>query len=356
MIKQIKKIIFTASFIFLYSIRIFAAEHHTSWNGDENVSYEIVNNDIPYFTEEEKLRTDVWEIYSPLDELGRCGVAYANLCKELLPTEKRKDISKVYPSGWKYNGKSNNHQYKKLIKGNGYIFNRSHLIAFALAGENDNKLNLITGTDWMNHKGMYEEAEKDTLGYIKKTNNHVLYRVTPIYEKDNLVAEGVRIEAYSVEDKGEGICFNRFYYNIQPGVEIDYKTGQNWLKTEDINSNSNNQQEKIDYDGHVDGIEPYFRKIGETNPPIPKFSDEVFTQEGLENTQEPVIITTTEDITDTISIRKETSEEEITAINEKIETALTTIKIIFPIIISTMILIFVVLFTDKILKRKKKKK
>ena len=147
MIKQIKKILFTVSFIFLYTIRIFADEHHTSWNGDENVSYEIVNNDIPYFTEEEKLRTDVWEIYSPLDELGRCGVAYANLCKELLPTEKRKDISKVYPSGWKYKNKSNNKQYKGSNGKKYWIYNRSHLVAYALAGENDNKLNLITGTD-----------------------------------------------------------------------------------------------------------------------------------------------------------------------------------------------------------------
>lgn len=310
----IKCINITLIAILFVTSLVFGAEHHTSWNGDENVSYEIINNDIPYFTEEEKLRTDIWEIYAPLDELGRCGVAYANLCKELLPTEKRKDISKVYPSGWKYKNKSNNKQYKGSNGKKYWIYNRSHLIAHSLAGENDNKLNLITGTDWMNHKGMYEEAEKDVLGYIKKTNNHVLYRVTPIYEKDNLVAEGVRIEAYSVEDNGEGICFNRFYYNIQPGIEINYKTGQNELKI-----------------------------------------NETFIQEGLENTEEPIITTTTENLTETILKEEPDKEQETTSIKEQIKSALTTTKVLFPIIVSTLILVFVVFFTDKILKRKRRK-
>ncbi len=207
---------------------VFGAEHHTSWNGDPNVSYEIINNDIPYFTEQEKANITVFEIYSPLDELGRCGQAYANLCVELMPTKKREDISKVYPSGWKFGSKSNNNKYPGIVKGN-YIYNRSHLIAHSLAGEDANKENLITGTYWMNHSGMYEEAEKDVLNYIKRTNNHVLYRVTPIFEGTNLICEGVRIEAYSVEDQGKGICFNRFYYNVQPGIEINYATGENWI-------------------------------------------------------------------------------------------------------------------------------
>lgn len=348
-------------FILLISILtlpniIFANISHKDWSGDRNEPYTVINKDIPYFSEVECKNTLSFENYSELDDFGRIGVCFANIGKDLMPKtgEKRESISKIIPSGWMYNKKTNNKKYD-FIPGK-YIFNRCHAIGWQLTAENANNKNLFTGTQYLNIIGM-KPAETDVASYIKKTNNHVLYRVTPIYEKDNLVAEGVRIEAYSVEDNGEGICFNRFYYNIQPGIEISYKTGENWLKTEDINSYSNNQQETIDHSDYIDNIEPYFRKIGETNPPIPKFSDEALIQEGLENTKEPVITTTTEDITDTIKIREETSKEkEITAIDEQIESAITTIKIIFPIIISTMILIFVVLFTDKILKRKKKKK
>ena len=313
MIKQIKKILFTVSFIFLYSIRIFAAEHHTSWKGDRNNPYEEVNNNIPYFTEKDYTTTS-FETYSQLDDLGRVGVCYANIGIDLMPGkgEKRGDISKVYPTGWRTGKKSNNNKYKD-VEG-GWIYNRSHCIGWQLTSENDNKRNLFTGTRYCNVNGMLP-FENDVAGYIKRNpKNHVLYRCTPIFEKDNLVCEGVRLEAYSVEDNGEGVCFNVFCYNVQPGVEINYKTGQNELKT-----------------------------------------DETFTQEGLENTKEPVITTTTENITETILREEPSTEQETTTIKEQVKSAITTTKVLFPIIVSTMILIFVVLFTDKILKKKKKK-
>lgn len=181
--------------------------------------YIIVNNNVPYFTQEEISENEVFEDYSELDFLGRCGVAYANICEELMPTEKRESISNVKPSGWV------NHPYD-FVDG-GYIYNRCHLIGFQLAGENANELNLITGTRYMNVQGMLP-FENMVADYVKETDNHVLYRVTPIYEDDNLVAEGVLMEAYSVEDDGEGVMFNVFCYNVQPGCQIDYTTGENW--------------------------------------------------------------------------------------------------------------------------------
>ena len=178
--------------------------------------YVTINNNIPLFKEEEHT-TQSFENYSQLDELGRCGVAYANICKEVMPTKEREDISEVYPTGWKqakYNGE--------------YLYNRCHLIGHQLAGEDANELNLITGTRYFNVSGMlpFENMVDD---YIEKNeNNHVLYRVTPIYEGNNLVATGVQMEAYSVEDNGMGVCFNVFVYNIQPGINIDYSTGKSW--------------------------------------------------------------------------------------------------------------------------------
>lgn len=178
--------------------------------------YVTLNNNIPYFDESE-YTTKSFETYSELDSLGRCGPAYANICMEIMPTEKREDINSVIPTGWvqaKYNGS--------------YLYNRCHLIGFQLAGENDNKLNLITGTSYFNVTGMlpFEDEVDD---YIEQNkNNHVLYRVTPIYEGNNLVASGVEIEAYSVEDNGRGVCFNVFVYNVQPGIHINYATGESW--------------------------------------------------------------------------------------------------------------------------------
>ena len=182
------------------------------------MQYVIVNDNVPYFTDSD-MTTETFENYSPLDEYGRCGVAYANICTELMPTEDRESISDVTPSGW------DNNPYD-FVDG-GYVYNRCHLIGFQLAGENANELNLITGTRSMNVDGMlpYENMVAD---YVQETNNHVLYRVTPIYEGANLVASGVLMEAESVEDEGDGVEFCVYCYNVEPGVEIDYATGANW--------------------------------------------------------------------------------------------------------------------------------
>ena len=181
--------------------------------------YVIINNNIPYFDESE-YTTSPFERYSDLDEKGRCGVAYANICTEIMPTGERGDISDVEPTGWKqekYDGE--------------YLYNRCHLIGYQLAGENANERNLITGTRYFNVEGMLP-FENEVAEYIDNNpSNHVLYRVTPIFEGDDLLAEGVQIEAYSVEDEGKGICFNVLVYNVQPGIHIDYTTGENWKES-----------------------------------------------------------------------------------------------------------------------------
>ena len=198
--------------------------------------YIVLNNNIPNFSDSD-LTTTSFEEYSPLDNLGRCGVAYANIGTDLMPTEERESISSVKPSGWqsiKYD----------IVEGK-YLYNRSHLIGFQLTAENANKSNLITGTRYFNANLMlpYENMVAD---YIKETNNHVLYRVTPVFEGNNLVATGVQMEAKSVEDNGEGIEFNVFVYNVQPGITIDYATGASALASEEIHSekSSNNSSNK----------------------------------------------------------------------------------------------------------------
>lgn len=183
-------------------------------------AYIVINNNTPYFTSEEKECKSAFEIYSDLDELGRCGVAYANICTEIMPTEERGTIGQIKPSGWKL--------VKYDIVDGKYLYNRCHLIGYQLAGENANEKNLITGTKYLNVSGMLS-FENMVYDYVKKTKNHVLYRVTPLYNKNDLVATGILIEAYSVEDDGVGICFNVFIYNSQPGIEIDYATGDSWL-------------------------------------------------------------------------------------------------------------------------------
>lgn len=188
--------------------------------------YIVLNNNVPNFSDSD-LTTTSFEEYSPLDSLGRCGVAYANIGTDLMPTESRESISSVKPSGWqsiKYD----------IVEGK-YLYNRSHLIGFQLTAENANKSNLITGTRYFNATLMlpYENMVAD---YIKETNNHVLYRVTPVFEGNNLVATGVQMEAKSVEDNGEGIEFNVFVYNIQPGITIDYATGDSALAGEEVHS------------------------------------------------------------------------------------------------------------------------
>ena len=183
--------------------------------------YVEIDGNIPAFTEDE-LSTKSYESYSELDELGRCGAAMANIGKDLMPTEERGSIGMIKPSGW------HTVRYDDLIDGK-YLYNRCHLIGFQLTGENANEKNLITGTRYMNMEGMlpFEDMVAD---HIQETNNHVLYRVTPIFEGKNLVASGVQMEAQSVEDHGKRIEFNVFVYNIQPGITIDYATGNSHLE------------------------------------------------------------------------------------------------------------------------------
>lgn len=182
--------------------------------------YVLINDNVPFFKEEEYKSLQTFEYYSDLDSLGRCGVTYALIGKDLMPTEERKSIGSVKPSGWQTVKYDN-------IDGK-YLYNRCHLIGFQLTGENANPNNLITCTRNMNANTMLE-FENKVADYIRKTNNHVLYRVTPLFIDDNLVATGVLMEARSIEDNGNGVMFNVFVYNVQEGIEIDYKTGESKL-------------------------------------------------------------------------------------------------------------------------------
>lgn len=186
--------------------------------------YVILNDNIPNFD------TDDWstvsfETYSPLDMWGRCGVAYANVGLDLMPTEERGSIGSVKPSGW--------HLVKYDIVDGKYLYNRCHLIGYQLSGENANEQNLVTGTRYLNVTGMLP-FENEVGDYVRETGNHVLYRVTPVFQGDDLVASGVQMEAMSVEDGGAGICFNVYAYNCQPGITIDYATGESWLTEEGV--------------------------------------------------------------------------------------------------------------------------
>lgn len=183
-------------------------------------SYVIINDNEPNFNESDKI-TESFEIYSALDKLGRCGVAYANVGIDLMPTEERGSIGSIKPSGW--------HTIKYDIVDGKYLYNRCHLIGYQLTGENANEKNLITCTRFMNTKGMLQ-FENKVAEYIKETKNHVLYRVTPIYENNNLLASGVQMEALSIEDNGEGIKFNVYVYNVQEGIIINYSNGESSLK------------------------------------------------------------------------------------------------------------------------------
>ena len=182
--------------------------------------YVIINDNEPYFDKDD-LTTQAFEKYSSLDSLGRCGVAYANIGEETMSTDKRGNIGMIKPSGW---------QIKKydFIDGK-YLYNRCHLIGYQLSGENANEKNLITGTRYMNTEGMLP-FENQVADYVQETGNHVLYRVTPVFEGNHLVADGVLMEAMSVEDQGLDIEFNVFVYNVQPGVKIDYATGNSQLE------------------------------------------------------------------------------------------------------------------------------
>ncbi|MCI8309132.1 MAG: hypothetical protein HFJ45_02750 [Clostridia bacterium] len=193
---------------------------------DENIPYVVINDNIPDF-EEKYFTTECFENYSELDSLGRCGVAFANIGIDTMPTEERGSIGNVKPSGWK------NVKYD-IVDGK-YLYNRCHLIGYQLTAENANEKNLITGTRYMNTNGMLP-FENEVADYIKETKNHVLYRVTPVFQDENLVASGVQMEAKSVEDKGEGIEFNVYVYNNQPGIMINYKTGESSLNNKDKKS------------------------------------------------------------------------------------------------------------------------
>lgn len=230
-IKKLSLSVLTFTLIFIYGyfkedidsyiLQYTFAESNTitSLPEYEGKSYIEINNNEPNFSLEE-LTTDSFENYSDLDYLGRCGVAYANISQDLMPTKPRESIGIIKPTGW--------HTIKYDIVDGKYLYNRCHLIGYQLTGENANEKNLITCTRYMNTVGMLE-FENKVATYIKETNNHVLYRVTPIYKGDNLLATGVQMEALSVEDNGEGIKFNVFVYNVQDGITIDYSSGESSL-------------------------------------------------------------------------------------------------------------------------------
>lgn len=200
--------------------------------------YVELDGNLPGFSLEERT-TDSFETYSTLDALGRCGPAYACIGQDLMPTEDRESISSVRPTGWI--------QAEYSFVDGGSLYNRCHLIGFQLTGENANEENLITGTRYMNVEGMLP-FENMVADYIKETGNHVLYRAAPIFEGENLVASGVVMEALSVEDEGEGVCFHVYVYNVQPGVEIDYATGESWETRDSASSALESQAEEQETD------------------------------------------------------------------------------------------------------------
>lgn len=201
-----------------------------------NKTYVALNNNTPVFTNDE-LREIGTEKYAPLDSLGRCGAAFAVCGVETMPTpeEERGTIGNIKPSGWS--------QGKYDFVDGKYLYNRCHLLGWQLTAENDNELNLITGTRYMNVQGMLP-FENMIADYIKETGNHVAYRVTPRFYKDDLLASGVELEAYSVEDRGDGILFHVYVYNVQPGVTIDYKTGKNQLSSSLVNEKDTQDSDK----------------------------------------------------------------------------------------------------------------
>ena len=181
--------------------------------------YTEINSNIPFFTDDE-INDQPFEEYSPLDELGRCGTAFACVGQDLMPAEERVSIGQIKPSGW--------HLVKYDCVDGKYLYNRCHLIGYQLTAENANECNLITGTRYLNIEGMLP-FENQIADYVQQTGNHVLYRVTPVFEEENLLASGVLMEGYSVEDNGAGIRFCVYVYNVQPGVQIDYATGESTL-------------------------------------------------------------------------------------------------------------------------------
>lgn len=204
-------------------------------------AYVELNGNVPEFSESEKTYSESFEEYGKLDSLGRCTCAVSCIGKDLMPTEKRGSIGSVKPSGW--------HISKYDFVDGKYLYNRCHLIGYQLTAENANERNLITGTRYLNVEGMLP-FENDVADYIEITNNHVYYKVTPIFEGNNLVANGVQMQAYSVEDNGQGISFNVYCYNVQPGVAIDYATGDNQAvasSSASVTSTSSDEADKKTY-------------------------------------------------------------------------------------------------------------
>lgn len=214
--------IISPSILDLDDIPVYSGSPYVELNGNE-----------PEFSKSE-LKAASFERYSPMDSLNRCGVAYACIGRDIMPTEERGSIGMVKPSGWQ--------TVKYDIVDGKYLYNRCHLIGFQLSGENANERNLITGTRYMNVQGMLP-FENIIADYVEETGNHVLYRVTPVFEDDNLVASGVQMEAKSVEDDGESVCFNVYVYNVQPGVTIDYATGQSSLTDQPAEEETNSKVE-----------------------------------------------------------------------------------------------------------------
>lgn len=227
-------------------------------------AYVEINENIPEFTDEEKQNTTSFKKYSDLDFLGRCGVAFANVGQDIMPTEKREAIGMIKPSGW------HTVKYPEIIKDR-YLYNRCHLVGFQLVGTNADKRNLITGTRYLNVDGMLP-FENQVADFVKETNYHVLYRVTPIFKDNELVARGVQMEGYSVEDKGKGICFNVYVYNVQPGITIDYVTGNSEPNTNvDINNDLKNNQNKINItDSNVTTTETNTYILNDNTKKIPQ--------------------------------------------------------------------------------------
>lgn len=223
--KKIKLLVLSLYVVFLFS---------SCTTQKPSETYTLLNNNVPQFTDNE-ITTIAFETYSELDDLGRCGEAFACIGEEIMPTEERGAIGQIKPSGWqmaKYN----------IVDGK-YLYNRCHLIGYQLSGENANEKNLITGTRYMNVDGMLP-FENMVADYIKETKNHVMYRVTPVFEGDNLLAKGVQMEALSVEDGGKGVSFNVFVNNVQPGVEINYLDGTSKLESENISDKAHEQEKQ----------------------------------------------------------------------------------------------------------------
>ena len=216
-------------------MKVYAAEAMAAYSGTISVS---VNNGVPEFAANE-ITTASYEQYGSLDSLGRCTTAIACVGIDIMPTEERGSIGTVKPTGW------NQNKYPGIVDSEPpYPYNRCHLIGYQLTGENANEKNLITGTRYFNIEGMLPYENK-VANYVKSTGNHVMYRVTPVFSGNNLLCDGVKIEAYSVEDSGKGVSFNVFCYNVQPGIKIDYSDGSNMIDDGFVVTQAVNSDESV---------------------------------------------------------------------------------------------------------------